>query len=67
MNDKTVSVAPGLFAVPGAAGNRPRESWIVWSEGKVPSLVVEIASGSTWRCDADAKLDIYAGMGVAEY
>jgi Uma2 family endonuclease len=55
MNDNTVSVAPGLFAVLGAAGNRPRGSWIVWREGKVPSLVVEIASESTWRWDADEK------------
>ena len=29
--------------------------------------MVEIASESTWRWDADEKLDIYAGMGVAEY
>ncbi len=43
MNDNTVSVAPDLFAVFGAAGNRPRGSWIVWREGKGPSLVVEIA------------------------
>ena len=47
MNDNTVSVAPDLFAVLVAAGNRPRGSWIVWREGKVPSLVVEIASEST--------------------
>ena len=29
--------------------------------------MVEIASESTWGWDADKKLDIYAGMGVAEY
>ena len=40
---------------------------MVWREGKGPSLVVVIASESTWRWDADEKLDIYAGMGVAEY
>ena len=67
MNDNTVSVAPDLFAVLVAAGNRPRGFWIVWREGKVPSLVVEIASESTWCWDADEKRDIYAGMGIAEY
>ena len=67
MNDNTVSVAPDLFAVLVTAGDRPRGSWVVWREGKGPSLVVEIASESTWRWDVDEKRDIYAGMGVAEY
>jgi hypothetical protein len=46
-------IGPNLFAILVAAGNRPRGSWIVWREGKVPSLVVEIASESTWDWDAD--------------
>ncbi len=67
MNDKTVRVAPDVFVVFGATGNRPRDSWLVWREGKAPDFVMEIASQGTWRRDVAEKRDIYAGMGVTEY
>ena len=51
INDNTVSVAPDLFAVFGATGNHPRDSWLLWREGKAPDFVMEIASESTWRRD----------------
>ena len=67
MNRNDVSVAPDVFAVFGATGNHPRDSWLVWREGKSPDFVMEIASSSTWRRDATEKRRIYADMGVTEY
>ena len=67
MNDNRTSVAPDVYAVFGASGNHPRDSWIVWREGKAPDFVLEIASPSTWRRDVSEKRSIYADMGVVEY
>ena len=67
MNRADVRVAPDVYAVFGALGNHPRDSWLVWREGKAPDFVMEIASQSTWQRDRDEKRDIYAGMGVTEY
>ena len=67
MNRSDLSIAPDVYAVFGAMGNHPRDSWLVWREGKAPDFVLEIASQSTWRRDVGRKRDIYAGMGVSEY
>ena len=67
MNDNRTRVAPDVFVVFGAAGNHPRDSWLVWREGKAPDFVMEIASPSTWERDATEKRDIYANMDVTEY
>ena len=67
VNDNRTRVAPDVFVVLGAEKKEPRDSWIVWREGKPPDFVMEVASGSTWRRDMGAKRDIYAEMGVAEY
>ena len=67
MNRADVRVAPDVYAVFGALGNHPRDSWLVWREGKAPDFVMEIASQSTWQRDREEKRDIYAGMGVTEY
>ena len=67
MNRADVRVAPDVYAVFGALGNHPRDSWLVWREGKAPDFVMEIASQGTWRRDRDEKRDIYAEMGVTEY
>ena len=66
MNDNETRVAPDVFVVFGSDKAR-RPSWIVWREGKAPDIVMELASGSTWRRDMREKRDIYADMGVAEY
>ena len=66
MNDNQTRVAPDVFVVFGV-GKHSRRSWIVWREGKAPDLVMEMASGSTWRRDMREKRDIYASMGVTEY
>ncbi len=67
MNDNQVSLAPDVFAVIDASGNHPRDSWLVWREGKAPDFVMEIASPSAWKRDATEKREIYAAMGVTEY
>ena len=66
MNDNETRVAPDVFVVFGTEKHR-RNSWIVWREGKAPDIVMEVASGSTWRRDMREKRDIYAEMGVVEY
>ena len=66
MNDNETRVAPDVFVVFGTEKHR-RNSWIVWREGKAPEIVMEVASGSTWRRDMREKQDIYAEMGVVEY
>ncbi|MCY4558508.1 MAG: Uma2 family endonuclease [Chloroflexi bacterium] len=67
MNRNDVSVAPDVFAVFGVTGTHPRDSWLVWREGKAPDFVMEIASSGTWQRDATEKRRIYAEMGVTEY
>ena len=67
MNDTTVRVAPDVFAVFGAPGSHPRDSWFVWREGKAPDFVLEVASRGTRVRDRIEKRDIYARMGVTEY
>ncbi len=60
------SVAPDVFVVFGVE-DRPRPSYLLWVEGKVPDFVLEVASDNTWREDAGRKRDLYARIGVAEY
>ena len=67
MNDNRTRVTPDVYVVFGASGNHPRNSWLVWREGKAPDFVMEIASPSTWERDAEEKRNIYANMGVTEY
>ena len=67
MNRNDVSVAPDVFVVFGVTSRHPRDSWLVWREGRAPDFIMEIASSSTWRRDATEKRRIYADMGVTEY
>ena len=67
MNRADVRVAPDVFVVFGASVSRPRNSWLVWREGKAPDFVMEIASVGTWQRDANEKRDTYASLGVTEY
>ena len=67
MNRNDVRVAPDVFVVFGVTSRHPRDSWLVWREGRVPDFGMEIASSRTWRRDATEKRRIYADMGVTEY
>ncbi len=45
----------------------PRRQYRIWDEGKVPDLVYEGASPSTFYRDSAGKKDDYAALGVREY
>ena len=60
------SIAPDVL-VAFEVGERLRDSYVVWQEGKAPDFVLEIASESTWRRDRDEKPARYAALGVGEY
>ena len=60
------SIAPDVLVAFGV-GERLRDSYVMWQEGKAPDFVLEIASGSTWRRDRDEKPARYAALGVGEY
>ena len=48
-------------------GNEPRDSYKTWKEGKVPDLVIEVVSRSTWRKDVHVKPPLYEALGIAEF
>ena len=60
------TLAPDLMVVLGV-GNKDRASYKTWKEGKVPDLVVEVVSRSTWRRDVRVKPPLYAALGIAEF
>ena len=66
MNNPRRCVAPDVLVAIGVP-DHPRDSYIVWREGKAPDFVLEITSSSTQARDATVKRGIYAGMGVTEY
>ena len=57
------TLAPDLMVVLGV-GNEPRDSYKTWKEGKVPDLVIEVVSRSTWR---KVKPPLYEALGIAEF
>ncbi len=47
---------------------KERKGWVVWEEGKVPDVIIEIISDTTEKTDKKDKLDIYQNMlRVPEY
>ncbi|MEM8505737.1 MAG: Uma2 family endonuclease, partial [Cyanobacteria bacterium P01_D01_bin.1] len=65
-NPKAV-VSPDVFVIFGVSP-RQRKSYKTWQEdGKLPSFVLEITSGSTKRKDEVEKPELYAEIGVQEY
>ncbi len=50
---------PDFFVVTDT-DNRHRKSWVVWEEGKMPELVIELLSESTAANDRGIKKDLYA-------
>ena len=65
-NSANPPAAPDVYVAFGVA-NRHRNSYVVWEEGKPPDFVLEVASPSSRRRDADEKRDVYAEIGVPEY
>ncbi|HEX6901818.1 MAG TPA: Uma2 family endonuclease [Thermoanaerobaculia bacterium] len=64
-NPKAV-VSPDVYVVKGVPSKPLRDYYLLWKEGKVPSLVVEVTSSSTRRQDVKKK-ELYARLGVPEY
>ena len=63
---RPVWVSPDIMVAMGV-GDRMRDSYVIWREGKAPEFVMEVASESTWRRDRDEKPALYAALGVVEY
>jgi Uma2 family endonuclease len=59
-------VAPDVLLVKGVR-KWDRPIYKLWEEGRVPSLVVEVTSGSTRDEDLSKKKGIYQRLGVEEY
>lgn len=60
-------VSPDCFVVKGLE-QRDRLNYLLWQEGRSPSVVIEITSASTRREDMEDKMELYRGkIGVAEY
>ena len=52
------SIAPDVFVV-REIEKRERPIYQTWVEGKMPDLVIEIVSESTWRRDLGIKATLY--------
>jgi Uma2 family endonuclease len=60
-------VAPDCMVVRGLE-QRDRKNFLLWKEGRAPSVVIEITSASTRDEDLEDKMRIYREeIGVAEY
>jgi Uma2 family endonuclease len=65
--DKRRHVSPDVFLTRGI-GNKYRDVYLVWEEGKGPDLVIEVTSSSTKREDLKRKFELYRDvLRVAEY
>ncbi len=63
--DSTKSVAPDIFVVHGVT-KRKRSSYKIWQEGRIPSVVFEIASTGTFAKDL-VKKSLYLKLRIPEY
>lgn len=59
-------VAPDVFVVQGIP-KKIRQNYLLWEEGKVPSLVIEVTSRTTRVKDLTSKKNLYERLGVTEY
>ena len=59
-------VAPDVLVTFGI-GQKPRLTYKVWEEGKVPDFVMEMSSKTTYRNDLGEKMDLYASLGIRDY
>ena len=59
-------VSPDVLVTFGI-GQKPRLTYKVWEEGKVPDFVMEFSSKSTYRNDLREKMELYASLGIQDY
>ncbi len=62
-----VRVAPDVFVALGVRREPPRDSYLVWKEGRVPQFVLEVASRSNADNDRTHKRELYQWLQVEEY
>ncbi len=60
------SVSPDVLVAFGL-GKKPRRSYLVWKEGKVPDFAMEFSSKGTYRNDLGRKMELYASLGIQDY
>lgn len=68
--DRLKHLSPDVFVVHGVPKHTTpeRRRYLVWEEGKVPDVVIELTSESTREEDIDDKMAIYRSpLGVKEY
>ncbi|MXV78159.1 Uma2 family endonuclease [Candidatus Poribacteria bacterium] len=61
-----ISIAPDVLVSYGL-GKKPRQTYLVWEEGKPPDFVMEFSSKRTFRKDLTDKKDIYASLNIKDY
>ncbi len=61
-NRSTAYRGPDFFVVTGIDGDKPRDNWVVWLEGKYPDLIIELLSDTTADNDKNTKKDIYQNI-----
>ena len=64
--DPRQSVSPDVLVAFGL-GKKPRRSYLVWKEGKVPDFAMEFSSKGTYRNDLGHKMALYASLGIQDY
>ena len=64
--DPRAVVAPDVLVSFGI-GQKPRHTYKVWEEGKVPDFVMEFSSKTTYQNDLTDKMDLYAALGIVNY
>ena len=65
-DDNNLWLQPDVQVVFGVSPEN-RSSYRIWEEGKAPDFVLEVASPSTAKNDAEHKAREYASIGVREY
>ena len=64
--DPRQSVSPDVLVAFGL-GKKPRRSYLVWKERKVPDFAMEFSSKGTYRNDLGRKMELYASLGIQDY
>ena len=59
-------VSPDVLVTFGM-GQKPRLTYKVWEEGKVPDFVMEMSSKTTYQNDLAEKRELYAALGIRDY
>ncbi len=65
-NNPKSCVAPDVMVIP-RVNRGGRDSYKIWEEGQLPSIVFEMTSKSTQRDDQEQKKELYARLGILEY